>query len=130
MAACEAISTADAPLAMGAYSQAVRAGNFLFLSGQLGIDPITQKLVVGGIEAEIRQIFSNLQAVTLAGGGHFNDMVKLTVYLKDLKHFPILNEMMKDYFSEPYPARATVEISDLAAGALIEIDGIVALNKS
>ena len=119
------IETAAAPRAIGAYSQAVRVGQTLYLSGQIPLVPATMELVGGDIRAQISQVFENLQAVATAAGGNLNDIVKLTVYLTDLANFPAVNELMAEYFTAPYPARATVQISALPKGALVEIDAIL-----
>jgi reactive intermediate/imine deaminase len=120
------ISTSDAPAAIGTYSQAVRAGGTLYLSGQIGLDPATGQLV-DGIENQIHRVFGNLKAVAEAGGGSLADTVKLTVYLIDLSHFTRVNEIMARYFEKPYPARATVGVAALPRGALIEADAILVL---
>jgi reactive intermediate/imine deaminase len=120
------ISTVDAPAAIGTYSQAVRAGATLYLSGQIGLDPATGQLVEG-IENQIHRVFGNLKAVANAGGGSLADAVKLTVYLTDLSHFARVNEIMAGYFDKPYPARAAVGVAALPRGALIEADAILVL---
>ena len=120
------ISTLDAPAAIGTYSQAVRAGDTLYLSGQIGLDPATGQLV-DGIENQIHRVFGNLKAVSEAGGGSLADAVKLTVYLTDLSHFARVNEIMVRYFDKPYPARAVVGVAALPRGALVEADAILAL---
>lgn len=127
MATRQPVSTAGAPRAIGPYSQAIRAGNLVFLSGQIGLDPATMEMVPGGIVEQADQVFRNLIAVVEASGARLADTVRLTIYLTDLRDFPRVNETMATYFSEPYPARATVEVSGLPRGALIEIDAIVAL---
>lgn len=124
MSKFKAIHSANAPKAIGPYSQATQSNQFLFLSGQIGIDPNTQKLVSGGVEEEIRQVFTNLQHVLYAAGGNLSNILKLTIYLKDLDHFAVVNEIMKGFFIEPYPARATIEIARLPVDALVEIDAI------
>ena len=118
------IHTDAAPKAIGTYSQAIRSGDTVFLSGQIGLDPRTMQLVAG-IDAEITQVLNNLQAVAAAAGGSLNDIVKLTVYLADLSHFARLNEVMAQYFSAPYPARAAVGVASLPRGAAVEIDGVM-----
>lgn len=118
------ISTADAPAAIGAYSQAVRTGDTVYLSGQIGLDPANMQMV-DGIEAQIARVFDNLQAVARAAGGSLADAVKLNVYLTDLASFARVNEAMARYFSQPYPARAVVGVAALPRGALIEIDGVL-----
>ena len=120
------ISTSDAPAAIGPYSQAVRAGDTLYLSGQIGLDPATGELV-DGIGSQIHRVFGNLKAVAKAGGGSLDDVVKLTIYLTDLSHFARVNEIMPEYFDKPYPARAVVGIAALPRGALVEADAILAL---
>ncbi len=118
------ISTLDAPAAIGTYSQAVRAGDTLYLSGQIGLDPATGQLV-DGIESQIHRVFGNLKAVAKAGGGSLDDAVKLTIYLTDLSHFARVNEIMAQYFEKPYPARAAVGVAALPRGALVEADAIL-----
>ncbi len=120
------ISTVDAPAAIGTYSQAVRVGGTLYLSGQIGLDPATGQLV-DGIEHQIHRVFANLKAVAEAGGGSLADAVKLTVYLTDLSHFARVTEVMTRYFDKPYPARAAVGVVALPRGALIEADAILVL---
>jgi len=120
------ISTLDAPAAIGTYSQAVRAGETLYLSGQIGLDPATGQLV-DGIENQIHRVFGNLKAVAKAGGGSLDDAVKLTIYLTDLSHFARVNEIMPRYFNKPYPARAVVGVAALPRGAMVEADAILAL---
>ncbi|MBC8007066.1 MAG: RidA family protein [Prolixibacteraceae bacterium] len=123
----QAIQTPDAPQAIGPYSQAIRAGSTLYLSGQIGLDPAT-KQVVDGIDAQIHRVFRNLQAVAAAAGASLDDAVKLTVFLTDLAHFARLNEIMAQYLKPPYPARSAVGVSQLPRGALVEIEAI--LSKS
>ena len=120
------ISTHDAPKAIGTYSQAVRAKDTVYLSGQIGLDPSTMQLDEG-IEAQIHRVFRNLSAVAQASGGSLSDLVKLNVYLTDLSHFAMLNEIMGGYLNEPYPARAAVGVASLPKGALVEMDGILVL---
>ena len=120
------ISTRKAPAAIGTYSQAVRAGRTVYLSGQIGLDPASGQLV-DGIEAQIRRVFGNLKAVTEAAGGSLADVVKITIYLTDLAHFARVNEIMADHFGEPYPARAAVGVAALPRGALVEADAILVL---
>lgn len=120
------ISTTDAPSAIGTYSQAVRAGDTLYLSGQIGLDPATMQLE-DGVDAQIHRVFKNLAAVAKAAGGDLGHLVKLNVYMTDLSNFPRLNEIMGSYFSEPYPARAAVGVASLPRGALVEMDGILVL---
>jgi reactive intermediate/imine deaminase len=121
------ISTQNAPAAIGTYSQAVRVGNTIWVSGQVALDPGTKELVAGGIEAQVRQVFENLKAIVAAAGASFDDVVKATVFLTDLSHFALVNKVMAEYFREPYPARAAVGVSALPRGALVEVECIVAL---
>jgi reactive intermediate/imine deaminase len=120
------ISTADAPAAIGTYSQAVEVGNTLWVSGQIPLDPKTKELVPGGIDAEIHQVFKNLKAIVTAAGASFDDVVKATVFLTDLSHFALVNKIMAEYFREPYPARAAVGVAALPRGAKVEVECIVA----
>jgi reactive intermediate/imine deaminase len=120
------ISTTHAPGAIGTYSQAVRVGDTVYLSGQIGLDPNSMTLV-DGVDAQIMRVLDNLQAVALAAGGDLGDLVRITVYLTDLAHFAKVNEAMTQYFSPPYPARAAVGVASLPRGALVEIDGIMVL---
>ncbi|HJQ62218.1 MAG TPA: RidA family protein [Burkholderiales bacterium] len=120
------INTDTAPKAIGTYSQAIRCGSTVFLSGQIGLDPATMELV-SGTDAQIRRVFDNLKAVALATGGGLEDIVKLTVYLTDLAHFGRVNEIMATYFTPPYPARAAVGVASLPRGAQVEIDAIMVL---
>ena len=123
----EIISTDKAPAAIGTYSQAVRAGDTVYLSGQIALSPTTMEIVDGGIEAQTVCVFENLLAVVEAAGGAPGNIVKLTIYLADLGHFAIINEIMGGFFQQPYPARAAVEVAALPRGALIEIDAIMYL---
>ena len=123
----QVISTNDAPAAIGTYSQAVRVGNTIWVSGQIPLDPLTQSLVTGDIEAQIRQVFDNLRAIVLAAGAALDDVVKANIYLIDLSHFALVNKVMAEYFREPYPARAAVGIAALPRGAQVEVECIVAL---
>ena len=118
------IQTAGAPQAIGTYSQAVRTGNTVYLSGQIGLDPITMQLVEG-IDAQIVRVFDNLKAVAAAAGGSLDNTVKLNVYLTDLSHFTRVNETMATYFTQPYPARAAVGVAQLPRGALVEMDAVM-----
>jgi reactive intermediate/imine deaminase len=120
------ISTADAPAAIGTYSQAVEVGNTLWVSGQIPLDPATKELVPGGIDAQIHQVFKNLKAIVTAAGASFDDVVKATVFLTDLSHFALVNKIMSEYFREPYPARAAVGVASLPRGAQVEVECIVA----
>lgn len=123
----EKIHTARAPQAIGTYSQAVKAGNTVYLSGQIPLAPETMTLVEGEISEQITQVFNNLQAVAEAAGGSLGDIVKLNVFLTDLTHFPIVNEIMGRYFQEPFPARAAVGVAALPKGAQVEMDAIMVL---
>lgn len=118
------IQTPDAPQAIGTYSQAIRAGETIYLSGQIGLDPATMTLV-SGIEAQIHQVFRNLQAVAAAAEASLDDAAKLTVFLSDLANFAKLNEIMSQYLKQPYPARSAVGVSQLPRGALVEIEAIL-----
>ena len=122
-----AIQTPDAPAAIGTYSQAIRCGQTVYLSGQIALDPASMQLV-GGIEAQIHQVFRNLAAVAAASGGSLADSVKLTIYLTDLAHFAMVNEVMAQYMAQPYPARAAVGVAALPRGALVEADAILVLD--
>ena len=121
-----AISSPDAPAALGPYSQAIRAGHTVYMSGQLGLDPKTGNLV-DGIEAQAHQVFKNLRAVAMAAGGGLDHMVKLTILMQNLADFAKVNEIMSGYFKEPYPARATYQVAALPRAALIEIEGVLVL---
>jgi reactive intermediate/imine deaminase len=121
------IHTDSAPKAIGTYSQAVRVGKTVYVSGQIPIDPKTQELVTGNIEAEIRRSFDNLLAIVTAADGTFSQVAKVTVFLTDLAHFAKVNEIMASYFRQPYPARAAVGVSQLPKGARVEIECIVCL---
>lgn len=123
----EKIFTLSAPSAIGTYSQAIKVGSTVYCSGQIPLDPVTMNLITGDIAAETHQVFDNLREVALAAGGSLNHMVKLTIFLTDLTHFPIVNEVMSNFFDEPYPARSTVQVSALPRGAQIEIEGIMVL---
>ena len=120
------ISTAAAPAAIGPYSQAIRYGNTIYMSGQIGLDPVSGQLVQG-IDAQIVRVFDNLQAVAAASGGSLADAVRVTIYLTDLAHFAKVNEAMAKYFPAPYPARAAVGVASLPRGALVEADAILVL---
>ena len=119
------IHSDQAPAAIGTYSQAVKVGNTIYLSGQIPLIPETMELVEGGFAEQAEQMFKNLNAVCEAGGGSLEDIVKLNIYLLDLANFPIINEVMSKYFKEPYPARAAIGISQLPKNALVEADGIM-----
>ncbi len=122
----EIISTVQAPAAIGTYSQAVKVGATVYLSGQIALDPATMMLV-DGIEAQINRVFANLDAVARAAGGSLNEVVKLTVFLTDLSHFALVNQLMAKYFQPPYPARAAVGVAALPRGAQVEMDAIMVL---
>lgn len=123
----EIIRTSRAPAAIGTYSQAVKTGRMVFLSGQIPLDPETMELVADDIEAQIRTAFDNLAAVAEASGGSLADAVRVSIYLTDLAHFPLVNEIMAQYFAEPYPARAAIGVAQLPRGAAVEIDAILML---
>ncbi len=127
MATRETISTDKAPKAIGAYSQAVRTGNTVYISGQIPLDPTTQDIAAGDIRAHIHRVFQNLQAVAEAAGGGLDDIVKLTVYLVDLGNFQVVNEVMAEYFNKPYPARAAIGVASLPKGVGVEMEAIMAL---
>jgi len=127
MATRQIIQTEQAPRAIGTYSQAVRVGDTVYLSGQIPLNPVDGTLVEGDIEQEIRRVFDNLDAVTEAAGGSLNDIVKLNIFLTDLTHFATVNSVMAGYFAEPYPARAAVGVAALPRGARVEMDGIMVL---
>ncbi|MCQ3923295.1 MAG: RidA family protein [Rhodocyclaceae bacterium] len=120
------IATADAPAAIGPYSQAVRSGNTVYLSGQIGLDPATMQMAEG-IDAQIVRVFDNLKAVAAAAGGSLADAVKVNIYLTDLANFAKVNDAMASHFSQPYPARATVQVAALPRGALVEVDAVLVL---
>ncbi|HUT40091.1 MAG TPA: RidA family protein [Gammaproteobacteria bacterium] len=122
------IQTDQAPQAIGTYSQAVKCGNTVYLSGQIPLDPATMQLVEGGMDAQIRRVFDNLAAVAAAAGGSLRDVAKLNVFLPDLGHFTLVNEIMAEYFSEPYPARAAVGVAALPKGAQVEMDAVLELD--
>jgi reactive intermediate/imine deaminase len=121
------IATPHAPAAIGVYSQAVRVGNTIWVSGQIPLDPKTKDLVKGDVEAQVRQVFDNLKAIVVAAGATLDDVVKATVFLVDLSHFALVNKIMAEYFREPYPARAAVGVAALPRGAQVEVECIVAL---
>jgi reactive intermediate/imine deaminase len=121
------IKTDQAPQAIGTYSQAVKSGNTVYLSGQIPLLPDKMELVQGDMRAQITQVFENLSAVATAAGGSLADIVKLNIYLTDLAHFPLVNEIMATYFQEPYPARAAVGVSALPKGAQVEMDAVMVL---
>ena len=121
------IQTSGAPAAIGTYSQAVKVGQTVYLSGQIGLDPMTMEMVVG-IEAQVHRVFANLKAVAEAAGGSLDDVVKLNIFLTDLANFALVNNIMAQYFSQPYPARAAVGVASLPRNALVEADGVITLN--
>ena len=121
------ISTTAAPSAIGPYSQAVKVGNTVWISGQIPLDPETMELVSGGIEAETRQVFANLQAIASAAGGSLDNSVKINISLTDLGNFQVVNAIMAEEFAEPYPARACVQVAALPKGVQIEIEAILVL---
>ena len=121
----EIIFTEDAPRAIGTYSQAVKVGNIIYLSGQIPLVPKTMELIEGDKKNQIKRVFMNLAAVAKASGGSLSDITKLNIYLTDLSDFPLINEIMPEYFSEPYPARAVVGVASLPKGATIEMDAVM-----
>jgi reactive intermediate/imine deaminase len=123
------IQTNDAPEAIGTYSQAVRAGDTVYLSGQIPLDPKTMQMVQGAFEDRVKRVFENLRAVCRAAGGDFNRVVRVTVYLTDLANFAKVNEVMATYFKEPYPARAAVGVASLPRGADVEVDAVMYLGN-
>lgn len=125
----EIIKTDKAPQAIGTYSQAVKVDDTVYLSGQIPLDPATMELVGGDMRAQIKRVFENLNAVAEAAGGSLREVVKLNVFLTDLAHFPLVNEVMAEYFKEPYPARAAVGVAALPKGAAVEMDAIMAVGK-
>jgi reactive intermediate/imine deaminase len=120
-----AIHTKDAPEAIGTYSQAIRVGDTIYLSGQIPLDPKSMQLVTGDTRAEVKRVFDNLAAVAAAAGGSLANAVKLNVYLTDLKNFALVNEVMAEYFKEPYPARAALGVAALPRGAAVEVDAVL-----
>jgi reactive intermediate/imine deaminase len=125
------ISTDKAPQAIGTYSQAIHVtgGSTVYLSGQIPLVPASMEMIEGGISEQINQVFKNLTAVCKESGGNLNDIVKLNIYLTDLNNFPVVNEIMAQYFDEPYPARAAVGINELPKGAQVEMDGVMVLKE-
>ncbi len=124
----EIINTNAAPQAIGTYSQAVKVDNTVYLSGQIPLVPETMELVEGDINDNIRRVFDNLKAVAQAAGGELSDIVKLNVFLTDLSHFPTVNEIMADYFVEPYPARAAIGVAALPKGVAVEMDAVMVIS--
>lgn len=127
MAVKEIIQTQQAPAAIGTYSQAVKVGKTVYLSGQIGLDPERMELVEG-VDAQVRRVFNNLKAVTEAAGGSMDNIVKLNVFLIDLSNFALVSQVMEEYFTVPYPARAAVGVASLPKGALVEADAVMALD--
>lgn len=123
------IQTDEAPEAIGTYSQAVKIGDTVYLSGQIPLDPATMKLVSDNIESQIHQVFINLRAVAEAAGGTFADIVKLNIYLTDMKHFSSVNTIMAEYFTAPYPARAAIGVAALPRGAQVEMDAVMVITQ-
>lgn len=121
------INTESAPAAIGTYSQAVKVNNTIYLSGQIPLDPETMALVEGDFSAQAHQMFKNLSAVCKAAGGSLQDIVKLNLFLEDLDNFPLINEVMAEYFQQPYPARAAIGVKQLPKGAMVEADGIMVI---
>ena len=121
------VSTDSAPKAIGTYSQAVRVGDTVYLSGQIPLVPDNMELVQGDMEVQIRRVFDNLRAVAVAAGGGMSDLVKLNVFLTDLEHFPLVNQVMAEYFEVPYPARAAIGVAALPKGAAVEMDAVMVL---
>jgi reactive intermediate/imine deaminase len=121
------IHSDQAPAAIGPYSQAVRHGKLVFLSGQIPLDPETMELVGGGIDAQIRRVLDSLQAVCTAAGGSLQQVLKINVYLTDLAHFPVVNSIMNEYFDAPFPARAAVGVANLPRGAEVEMEAVMGL---
>lgn len=122
------ISTNKAPAAIGTYSQAIKAGDTVYLSGQIPLDPATMELVEGDVETHIRRVFDNLSAVCEAAGGSLQQLVKLNIYLTDLGHFQLVNSVMAEYFEQPYPARAAVGVASLPKDSIVEMDAVMVLN--
>jgi reactive intermediate/imine deaminase len=122
------ISTAGAPKAVGTYSQAVKCGKTVYVSGQIPLDPATTELVSGPMDAQIRRVFDNLKAIVAAAGADFSQVAKLNVFLTDLGNFALLNKIMAEYFVEPYPARAAIQVAALPRGAAVEMDCVVELD--
>jgi len=122
------IQTDDAPQAIGTYSQAVKVDNTVYISGQIPLDPASMEVVSGGIEAEITRVFDNLQAVAKASGGSLADVVKLNIYLTDLGNFPTVNEIMAQYFQQPYPARAAIGVAALPKAVGVEMDAVLVID--
>jgi len=126
----EIIHTDKAPQAIGTYSQAVKTGNTVYMSGQIPLVPETMEMVDGDIAVQIRRVFDNLQAVAQAAGGDLKDIAKLNIFLTDLSHFPTVNEIMAEYFQQPYPARAAIGVASLPKGAGVEMDAVLVLDNA
>ncbi len=124
----EIITTSKAPQAIGTYSQAVKVGTTVYMSGQIPLVPATMEVVEGDMRAQITRVFDNLQAVAEAAGGSLNKIAKLNIFLTDLTHFPLVNEIMADYFSEPYPARAAIGVASLPKAVGVEMDAVMELD--
>lgn len=124
----EIISTDKAPQAIGTYSQAVKVGTTVYMSGQIPLDPATMEVVEGDMRVQITRVFDNLQAVAQAAGGSLNKIAKLNIFLTDLSHFPLVNEIMAEYFSEPYPARAAIGVASLPKAVGVEMDAVMELD--
>jgi len=122
------VQSVHAPQAIGTYSQAIKSGNTVYLSGQIPLDPVSMQLVSSDFTAQTMQVFTNLQEVCKAAGGRLDAIVKLTIYVIDLAHFPIVNDVMTKFFKEPFPARATVQVSALPKGAQVEVDAIMVVD--
>ena len=125
MANLKQVETANAPAAIGPYSQAIIVNGMLYTAGQIPLDPTTGEMVQGPIEQHIRRVFDNLQAIITAAGGEFSQVAKLNVFLTDLSHFPVLNKIMAEYFQHPYPARAAIQVAALPKGATVEMDCVL-----
>ncbi|MCP4042944.1 MAG: RidA family protein [Gammaproteobacteria bacterium] len=123
------VSTDQAPQAIGTYSQAIKVDNTVYISGQIPLDPATMELVNGDIRDQIHRVFQNLKAIVEAAGGTLTEIVKLNVFLTDLSHFPLVNRIMAEYFPQPYPARAAVEVTALPKGATVEMDAIMVMSR-
>lgn len=121
------IQTEKAPAAIGTYSQAIKVNNTVYLSGQIPLDPVSMQMVEGDMRAQVARVFDNLSAVCEAAGGSLKDIVKLNIFLTDLSHFALVNEVMATYFVQPYPARAAVGVASLPRGALVEMDGVMVI---
>ena len=123
------IKTLHAPAAIGTYSQAIKSGSMLFLSGQIPLIPATLEIVEGDFKTRVRRVFENIRAIVVEAGGNLSQIVKLTIYLTDMKNFPLINEVMQEYFIEPYPSRAVIGVASLPKNVDVEIDCIVVLSE-